>query len=183
MTRRVSRLRRLIPTAALSLCAAVASGAPARADDYALFATLAWQGAGNVTLLEPGHTVLFGAAGGRLVDSGNGENGPNGGLLDGLSAGCQLLIELQGAGRSPYLFTSGYCTFGAGGDVLYVQWSCVGRNDRCEGGWYMTGGTGRFAGARGEGEVIIEGISGATEGAVSGVASMHGFYNFDLPPE
>jgi hypothetical protein len=179
MTRRF-RFHRWIPTAAPSLCAAVLFCAPALADDQELFATLQWQGSGNVTQLEPGHTVLFGAAGGRMVDSGNSENGPNGGMLDSLSANCQILIELQGEARSPYLFTSGYCTLTGGGDALYLQWSCVGRDDRCEGGWYMTGGTGRFTGARGDGEILIDGIVGADAGPVSGAASMYGFYNFEL---
>ncbi|MCW5697595.1 MAG: hypothetical protein KIS96_12790 [Bauldia sp.] len=118
--------------------------------------------------------MLFGIASGRLAD---------GGALDGLAATCQFLIEVQGVGAAS-LFTNAYCTVTAADrSALTIQISCIGRDDRCEGGWYMTGGTGRFTGAKGDGAAIIDAIRRDDRGGASGVTSLHGLYELDLPPE
>jgi hypothetical protein len=125
---------------------AVSGGAAAGESTERLLAP--WQGEGQVFQIEPGKVMFLGRFDGILyADSGVGP-------FDGVPFVCpgtQVLDTSAGTVSS-----DGHCMLTPSEDEeVYARWSCAGQASACKGRIEFTGGTGRFEGISGGGEMTV----------------------------
>jgi len=107
-----------------------------------------WQGEGQMFQIEPGKVMFLGRFDGILyVESAAGP-------LDGVPFVCPGTQVLDTAGGS--IASEGHCMLTPSEDEeVYARWSCTGQGGTCKGRLDFTGGTGRFEGIAGGGEMTV----------------------------
>lgn len=132
---------------ALALLAAGAGAA--YAEEGTVVAAAAWQGRGRTFDLGGGEALFLGAFGGTVfVENAQG-------ALHAARLLCPGTLEAK-TGSDTYA-SQGRCIITARtGDRVFAQWSCTGSvGAGCKGTFRLTGGTGRFQGITGEGDVVF----------------------------
>ena len=112
-------------------------------------AAAAWQGRGRAFDLGGGEALFLGAFGGTLfVETAQGD-------LHAARLLCPGTLEAK-AGSDTHT-SQGRCIITARtGDREFAQWSCTGSvGAGCKGTFRLTGGTGRFQGITGEGDLVL----------------------------
>src|SRR5262245_9442775 len=141
--------RVVIAAMAMAICGAAATNGWA-AEEGTVKASAVWTGRGRI--IPTGQGTLFYFAGtfsGILfVDDGKG-------ALHMMKVVCPGTLEVDVNGGKQQ--GQGRCLLSSrdGGEV-YAQWSCAGTHQvDCKGPFVLTGGTGRFAGITGRGDVHV----------------------------
>ncbi len=107
-----------------------------------------WESGGHVFRVEPGKLLFQGQAKGIMYIE-NGE-----GALDAALFVCPGRREISIADGK--VEASGQCIIdGANGGTVFAKFSCSGVIGTCDGRFTLTGGTGRFKGITGEGDMIV----------------------------
>ena len=138
--------------AALGVAAAVivAAGAPAAFGEERTIRALSPMTAQGLFFETGENRALFlGAVHGVLyVESGAD-------TLDGATIVCPASFSIDAL--SPAYTADGYCTIGRSDtDKVFARWNCQGAWSKgCRGRLTISGGTGRFAGITGEGELVM----------------------------
>ena len=116
-----------------------------------LSATASWRGLGQVFDLGGNQVLFVGAFAGTIfLDAGSG-------TLDASGFVCPGTFEIDTADGTQT--GEGKCIItGRDGDRLFARWDCVGRPlDGCRGGFHIFGGSGRFASAKGDSQILVRG--------------------------
>jgi len=139
----ISRWGRVLATV---LAIGIAGGA--RAEEGKVRVLAPWQGEGQLFQIEPGKIMFLGRFDGIMYV----ENGKS--ALDGVPFVCpgtQVIDTEQGA-----MTADGYCMVTPSEEEeVYAKWSCAGQVGVCKGKLEFTGGTGRFEGMTGGGEMTV----------------------------
>lgn len=107
-----------------------------------------WQSGGQVYRVEPNKLLFQGQAEGIMyIESGEG-------ALDAALFVCPSRREISlDDGK---VEASGRCIIeGASGGAVFAKFTCRGEPGTCVGKFTLTGGTGRFAGITGEGDMLV----------------------------
>ena len=131
-----------------------------------------WQSGGQVFRVEPGKLLFQGQAEGIMyIESGEG-------ALDAALFVCPGRREISIADGK--VEASGRCIIrGADGGTVFAKFSCSGSPGACAGRFMLTGGTGKFKGITGEGDMLVRTVlsqmaadlqSGATISGAAGLA-------------
>ena len=132
------------------LLASIAAGAgQARAEERTIQAVSPLEARARVYVTGPQQGFVLSVFSGRMAS----EKGPS--VLDGAALVCPAAVDLsyakntqQGEGRCVITTQSG--------DRLFARWSCAGEPDKgCAGRFVLTGGTGRYQGVTGEGDLVL----------------------------
>ncbi|MDF0643300.1 MAG: hypothetical protein P0111_04675 [Nitrospira sp.] len=125
----------------------VGSGSVATAEEGTVRAAATWKSRSFVFPVGPDQAYLVGVYSGTLyVDDGKG-------ALHAASIVCPATAE--GDLKTMTKTGQGRCILTAeDGDRIYARFSCTGNLEGCRGPFKIEGGTGRFAGTTGEGEMI-----------------------------
>lgn len=132
-----------------------------------------WQSGGQVYRIEPGKILFQGQAEGIMYI----ENGK--GTLDAALFVCPSRREISIADAK--VQASGQCIIegAGGGGQVFAKFSCTGQPGTCTGKFTLTGGTGKFKGITGEGDMLVRTAlaqiaqdmeSGATISGATGLA-------------
>jgi len=121
---------------------------PARADEGKVKVLAPWQGEGQVFQIEPGKVMFLGRFDGIMyVEDGKGP-------LDGapfVCPGTQVIEVDKGS-----MVASGHCMVTPSEEEeVFAKWSCAGQAGTCKGRLEFTGGTGRFEGITGGGDMTV----------------------------
>jgi hypothetical protein len=140
----------LVPRASVvvGVCLVLAVGASVRAEEGKVKLVAPWQGEGQLFQIEPGTVMFLGRFDGILYVEGG--TGP----FDGVPFVCpgtQVIDTAKGTMKA-----EGYCMLvPSDEEEVYARWSCGGEVGECKGRLDFTGGTGRFAGIAGGGEMSV----------------------------
>ncbi len=107
-----------------------------------------WESGGHVYRIEPGKLLFQGQAKGIMyIESGEG-------ALNAALFVCPGRREISIADGK--VEASGQCIIdGADGGTVFAKFSCSGVIGACDGRFTLTGGTGRFKGITGEGDMMV----------------------------
>jgi hypothetical protein len=136
----------ILGVAISTLLANTAFAAPA-AKHRTLDAFSVWQSEAQVVPISTSLAVVAGTVGGPLYIET--DDGP----MDSGDVACPVTIELNLT--TGHQVGQGYCTFTAyDGAKSFGSWRCEGTlGDGCDGGFNITGGTGRFAAITGKSDI------------------------------
>jgi len=162
---------RLVLAATAGAALLSAGAAPARAEEQTVKAFSVWQVAGQLVQTGEKQATFTGVLAGPVyVET---DRGPV--LAGALSCPASVDIQLD-SGRQQ---ATARCAFQAGDDSrLYGELTCQGMHlIGCDGAFAISGGTGRFAGAQGDGPVMVRGdfrrvalrADGSLEESVAGI--------------
>jgi hypothetical protein len=142
-----TRLWRALP-AAVAFAALTALAGAATADDGSVKALAPWDGQGQIFHIGPAQALFVGAFDGIMYVQ-TGED-----ALDALLMLCPGSQEISLDDLTT--IANGYCTFeNADGDRVFAKWYCAGEVGACQGQMTLTGGTGKFEGITGSGEMKV----------------------------
>jgi hypothetical protein len=141
--------RSVTAAAVLATAAMLAPGVPALAADATARAVAAVRTQGDFIEIGPYRALFMGALQGTMYI----ETGPDD--LDGSVIVCPVSFVTEGV--APDFTTDGYCTIARGEEhKVYARWSCAGTVVHgCRGRLTLTGGTGRFTGISGDGDLHV----------------------------
>lgn len=130
--------------AAVGMCA----GTTWAAEEGTVKILAPWQSGGEVFQIEPGKILFQGRAQGIMyIEDGKG-------ALDAALFVCPGSREISLAEKK--VVASGRCIIkGAGGGTVFAKFQCSGRPGACLGKFTLTGGTERFEGITGEGDLMV----------------------------
>jgi hypothetical protein len=139
----------------------LAVGAASAAEREGTVKALApWQSTGQVYPIGPDKVLIQAVGKGIMyIETGPGE-------LDAAPFACpghSILDTDKGT-----MTSEGHCILDAGGEdeLVFAEYRCQGTPRGCEGKFTITGGTGRFEGIRGEGEIVVRTALGAVSADV-----------------
>ena len=142
--------RRRTRVAILSVMVTIGGAVPgALGAEHAVRGDAPWEGRARIYITGPQQAFVLGAFSGRLAVN------PESSVLQG----AQLLCP--GAFSADYATNTtrgeGHCIITTGNeDRLFARWTCTGEPDKgCSGRFVLTGGTGPYQGATGEGELSL----------------------------
>ena len=171
----MARYRSLTAAAVLATALMLVPGVPALAADATVRAVAAVSSQGGFVEVGPHRALFMGALQGTLYI----ETGPED--LDGSAMVCPVSFTTEGV--APDYTAEGYCTIARAEEhKVYARWTCTGTVlQGCRGRLTLTGGTGRFAGISGDGDLQVRVVlrefsdtSGAAPGSGIGVARQIG---------
>jgi hypothetical protein len=146
----VYKFKRLV-LAATTLAMFTISSHAVYAEKGTVSAMAPWQGEGQIYQVGPERAMFLGAFSGIMYVQTGKES------LDALLMLCpatQTLNLENGATES-----RGFCTFeGPSGDRVFAEWKCTGKRGGCKGVITLTGGTGRFKGISGGGDMVARSV-------------------------
>ena len=144
------KFKRLV-MAATALAMFAISTQAVYADQGTVSAMAPWQGEGQLYDVGPKQVMFLGAFSGIMYVKTSKNS------LDALLMLCpaaQTLNLEDGTTES-----HGFCTFeGPSGDRVYAKWKCTGKLGVCKGVMTLTGGTGRFKGISGGGDMVARSV-------------------------
>ena len=119
--------------------------------------THTWYAVGKAAEIEKNHWFWTGEFSGVFLnDAGSG-------FLHLASVACPAMNDIQPDGSN---FAHGYCIVtDNSGDKVYTAWKCKGRmGDQCVGDGHFIGGTGKYAGIKGDNKFSSRGIASTSSG-------------------
>ena len=146
----MKRLTQLFLTGAAAMICASSAWA-AEEGTVKMFAP--WQSGGQVFQVGPDKLLFQGRAEGIMyIEDGEG-------ALDAALFVCPGSREISLAQKK--VVASGRCIIkGSGGGTVFAEFECSGKPGVCNGKFTLTGGTGRFAGITGGGDIIVRTVLG-----------------------
>ena len=135
--------------AAVLVVAVLGGGAAAFAEEGTVRAVAPWKGQGFAFPVGPDEVYMVAVYSGTMfVDDGKGS-------LHAASIVCPGTV--QGDFKTMTKTGQGRCIItNEDGDRVYARFSCTGDMEGCRGTFKLDGGTGRFAGITGEGEMVSQ---------------------------
>ena len=135
-----------------------------------------WQGSGEVFVVAPEKLMILASFTGIMYLQGTQ------GALDALVMLCPAVQTLDA--KSKRAEASGHYTLTDTGDnVVYSAWKCTGVQGACEGEFTLTGGTGKFAGITGGGQLIVRAALSETAASLSSGGVVRGAAGLAIWPE
>ena len=117
-------------------------GGLAQAESGSARAIIPWEGEGRVFQVGPNTLQFLGAFEGIMYIE------TVAGALNEAFIRCPVVQELDI--KEGTTSAEGHCMItGEGGDTVYADWNCTGKPGGCTGKFELTGGTGKFEGAKG----------------------------------
>lgn len=119
-----------------------------RAEDRTMAVIVPWQGQGQIFAVAVDRLRFLGAIEGIMyVESAEGE-------MNEAFVRCPIVQDIMSADGSTS--ASGSCEISvAPEDTVFAEMSCKGMQGLCRGVFELTGGTGRFEGIRGSGDMTV----------------------------
>ena len=147
MIRGNTRRWRAIPAAA-AIAVFMAIGGAATAEEGSVKALAPWEGQGQIFHIGMAEVLFVGAFHGIMYVQ-TGED-----ALDALLMLCPGTQEISLDDLTT--IANGYCTFeNPSGDRVFAKWYCAGEVGACQGKMTLTGGTGKYEGITGSGEMTV----------------------------
>jgi len=146
----VYKFKRLV-LAATAIAMFAISSHVVYADQGTVSAMAPWQGEGQLYQVGPEQALFVGAFNGIMYVQ-TGKDSLDALLM--LCPGAQTLNLENGTTES-----DGFCTFeDPSGDRVFAKWKCTGKLGACKGVMTLTGGTGRFKGISGGGDMVARSV-------------------------
>ncbi len=138
---------RTVASAVLAAGLAFSSNGMA-AEEGTVTAMSPWQGSGQVYVVAPDRRLILGRyAGIMYIETGEGS-------LDTAIMLCPAVQTIDTATKESG--AHGHCVISDGEDnLVYSEWKCEGSVGACEGDFNITGGTGKFKGITGGGQLLV----------------------------
>ncbi|MEM9386160.1 MAG: hypothetical protein AAGA68_13935 [Pseudomonadota bacterium] len=132
----------------LFLTLAIGISTPSSAEQVSLSIIISWQGKGQVFAVAPRRLRFLGAIEGIMyVETTSGD-------MDEAFVRCPIVEEISADDRASA--GTGSCEISvAPGDTLFASMRCRGRPGACRGEFELIGGTGRFEGVQGRGQMTV----------------------------
>lgn len=140
-------LKRHVMVLITGMLALIAMAGPTMAEEGVAKALMPWEGGGRLYPIGPNRVLFMGTYKGVMyVETGKDR-------LDGMLFECPAIDEFSADGSE--VESRGYCILtGAYGDTIFAEYTCKGAGqDRCEGEFKLTAGTGQFEGITGSGPI------------------------------